>query len=56
MRLLFDDESVEYVRNCSYYIEPEDNCTQAKYVPFKKKQKSVKKKATGKLKCHCNKF
>ena len=56
MRLLFDDESVEYVRNCSYYIEPVDNCTQTRYVPFKKKPKSVKKKATGKLKCHCNKF
>lgn len=47
MRLLFDDESVNYVRNCSFYIEPVDNCTQPKYVAVKEKPKNETKKPTG---------
>ena len=50
MRLIFDDESVEYVRNCSFYIEPVDNCTQTKYVPFRKEPEKVMNKTTGKSK------
>ena len=56
MRMLFDDESVNYVRNCSFYIEPVDNCSQAKYVPeVKVKPKNVTKKPTGKTMVHAKK-
>lgn len=47
MRMLFDDESLKYVRNCSYYIEPVDNCTQPKYVPVKEVPRNVTKKPKG---------
>ena len=50
MRLIFDDESVEYIRNCSFYVEPVDNCTQTKYVPFRKEPKKIMNKTTGKSK------
>ncbi len=49
MRLLFDDESINYIRNCSFYVEPVDNCTQPKYVPVSEKPKNVTKKPIGKF-------
>lgn len=47
IRFLFDNESKKYIRNCSFYVEPDDNCTQSRYTPVKlEKPKPVDKTIT----------